>query len=115
MGNAHAPGGVTHAVIGGFIYRGRALPGLTGRYVFGGWSSEHDRPSGRLFVANRPAETGRPWTWEELRVEGRPDGRPGEYVLSFGQDDALELYVLTSEEQGPRGSTGKVLRIVPPG
>jgi hypothetical protein len=36
-------------------------------------------------------------------------------VLGFGKDSVGELYVLTTDNVGPAGTTGKVYRIVPPG
>ena len=43
-----------------------------------------------------------------------PSGRLDHYLLGFGQDPAGEMYVLTSDEQGPRGTTGRVYRLVRP-
>lgn len=34
-----------------------------------------------------------------------------QYVLGFGEDADGELYVLTTEERGPSGTTGRVWRI----
>ncbi|HEX7072074.1 MAG TPA: PQQ-dependent sugar dehydrogenase, partial [Rhodothermales bacterium] len=44
------------AVVGGFVYRGTAMPELEGQYVFGDWI----RGTGTLFIAT-PSDTG-PWT-----------------------------------------------------
>ncbi len=71
------------AIIGGFVYRGRAVPALAGRYVYsdycGGWL--------RSFrYARGAASESRAW-----RVRS-----PGQ-VLSFGQDAAGELYVLAAK------------------
>jgi hypothetical protein len=52
---------------------------------------------------------------QELRVAGTPDGRLGRYVLGFGQDLDGEVYVLTTENTGPTGNTGKVFKLVGPG
>ncbi len=40
------------------------------------------------------------------------DRQLDEFVLAFGEDDAGELYVLTAEQAGPQGDTGKVYRLV---
>ena len=96
--------GVGTAVVGGHLYRGEALPELRGRFVFGDWSSDFMRPSGQLFVASPPPAWGAAWSIEKLLdVEGR--------VLSLGRDAAGELYVLTNDEFGPFGKTGKVYRL----
>jgi glucose/arabinose dehydrogenase len=66
-------------VIGGYVYRGRAIPSLAGAYVFGD-----------LYNADL----------QVLRLEGgEPDvrdlGVAVENVVSFGEDSAGELYVLS--------------------
>ena len=50
----------------------------------------------------------------QLRIATSPTGRAGHYVLSFGQDLAGEMYVLTTDQTGPAGMTGKVYRVVRP-
>ncbi len=112
-GHPALPGGLGTTVIGGFIYRGSAIPGLEGRYVFGDWTSAWDRADGRIFVATRPLSGGHLWEIQDLSVATSDDARLGAYVLAFGQDSNLELYVLTSERVGPTGGTGKVWKIVP--
>jgi glucose/arabinose dehydrogenase len=98
------PGASGVAVIGGYRYRGEAIPGLRGRYVFADWRSR-----GRLFVAT-PGET-RPWPVEVVPVESGGDGL-GRYVLAFGRDDADELYVLSSANSGVDGDSGALHRLV---
>ena len=68
------------SVTGGYVYRGDALPGLAGRYLFG------DFGSGRVWVAER---SGGGWTRSE-----RPQLRtPG--LASFGEDAAGGLYLVS--------------------
>jgi hypothetical protein len=52
---------------------------------------------------------------QELRVATSPSGRLNTRVLGFGQDPAGELYVLTNNNAGPTGATGRVLKLVRPG
>ena len=97
--------GVGTAVVGGHIYRGGAIEGLQGKYVFGDWSHDFMKPSGQIFVATPPAEWGALWSLTKvLQVPGR--------VLSLGRDADNELYVLTNDELGPFGTTGKVYKLV---
>jgi glucose/arabinose dehydrogenase len=110
--NHHQPGGLGATVIGGHVYRGRALPQFSGRYVFGDWSREFEVPDGSLFVA-KPRKQGL-WMMQQLRVATSPTGRVGSYVLGFGQDPAGEVYVLTTDQTGPSGTTGQVLKLVRP-
>jgi glucose/arabinose dehydrogenase len=110
--NHHQPGGLGATVIGGHVYRGSALPQFFGRYVFGDWSREFEEPDGSVFLAT-PRKKGL-WHMEQLRIATSPTGRVGHYVLGFGQDLAGEMYLLTTDQTGPSGTTGKVYRLVRP-
>lgn len=108
FGEALGIAGVGTAVVGGRIYRGDALPGLSGKLVFADWSRAFARASGRLFLASPPAAGDGPWRLEPLlELEGR--------MLGIGSDGAGELYLLTNEQLGPFGTTGKVWKLVPAG
>lgn len=111
--SANQPDGVGLSVIGGYIYRGQALAGFEGQYIFGDWSMSFGQPLGQLFVA-APAETeDELWSMEPLTVTDREGDNLGEFLLSIGEDLDGELYILTSETPGPTGETGKVYRLVP--
>ena len=110
--NHHQPGGLGATVIGGHVYRGQALPQFSGRYIFGDWSREFEEPDGSVFVA-MPRKKGL-WQMEQVRIVTSPTGRVGHYVLGFGQDLAGEMYLLTTDQTGPSGTTGKVYRLVRP-
>ena len=72
--------GAGHAVTGGYVYRGAAIPGLQGRYVFG------DFVSGRLWhVPATVAPT--------LVVTAAQGIDTGLGLVSFAEDVAGELYV----------------------
>lgn len=73
------------SVTGGYVYRGRAVPSLRGRYLFGDYCART--------IWSMPAGGGAP------RVE--PISTPA--LVSFGQDLAGELYVVSHE--------GRVYRI----
>jgi glucose/arabinose dehydrogenase len=79
------------AIVGGYVYRGSALPALAGQYIFGdfceGWV--------RSFPAD--GDPGQPTDWPALS--------PGRGITAFGQDAAGELYVITE--------AGSVLKMVP--
>lgn len=95
-------------VIGGYVYRGRALPELVGQYVFADWSKSFNRGSGVLMTAQRPATPGEKWPWQVvLELDA--------FVLGMGEDGDGELYVLTTDATGPVGATGQVFKIVPAG
>ncbi|MCP5423952.1 MAG: PQQ-dependent sugar dehydrogenase [Gammaproteobacteria bacterium] len=96
------------AVIGGFVYRGRRLPGLRGRYVFGDFSRQGE---GRLFFLIRKnivRENGiQPSRIIELRLTDQ-DGL-GMQLLGFGQDTDGELYALGRTPTGD-GVVRKLVR-----
>jgi hypothetical protein len=91
-------------VVGGFVYRGDAIPQLRGRYVFGDFARSFAE-FGRLFFLN-PAERVR-----EFRLVGQES--LGLKLDGFGQDADGELYVLGNTTGTPFGETGVVLRIAP--
>jgi len=107
--NANQPGGIGAVVIGGYVYRGRAIPALVGRYVFGEWNRAGTDGDGIIFSATE--DPGGQWDFTEVEVAG--SRTVGAYVLAFGEDAKHELYVLTAEERGPVGETGRVYRLVP--
>jgi glucose/arabinose dehydrogenase len=99
-------------VVGGYVYRGSALPDLEGYYIFGDYtSSSSDTPDGTLLWAEASDE-GAAWEWGELQIAGMDNGRLGAYVLGLGEGPDGELYVLTSQS-GPTGNTGSVWRLIP--
>ncbi len=116
--NASQPGGIGEVVIGGYVYRGSALPALVGRYIFGEWNRAGADGDGIIFIATPPEKniTEGMWEFAELEVvTGGTETRTiGAYILAFGEDAEHELYLLTAENKGPTGKTGRVYRFVPP-
>lgn len=112
--NANAEGGLGLTIIGGFVYRGSAIPELEGQYVFGQWSAAFDHGDGSLFVAT-PSTGDALWTFQDLTVATTDSGRLDAFLLSFGQDADGELYVLVTDSLGPSGNTGRVYRLVAAG
>lgn len=90
------------AIIGGYVYRGTAVPVLSGKYVTGDLAYTN---LGRLFYLEGTNLT-------EFII-GTNDRPLGMYLKGFGQDAAGELYVLGSTNIGPSGTAGQVLKIVP--
>ncbi len=81
------------SVTGGFVYRGRALPGFAGQYFFA------DYGSGRLWSFPVGAD-GRRAGPARVRLEKAGN------ISSFGEDNAGELYLVDH-------SRGEILKIVP--
>ncbi len=113
---AHTGDGVSGiSVIGGYVYRGSAVPGLSETYVFGDY-----RANGRLFVATRPGGGGTStgtqddtddglWPTQVVPVADADAGKLGR-LLGFGRDADGEVYVLGTGDDG-----GGVYRIAPGG
>ena len=97
-------------IIGGYVYRGKAVPQLDGRYIFGGYATQEEGPSGVVFAATPGSGAGQ-WTSEKITFSDRPNGAVGHFVLGFGQDRKGEVYVLTTDNVGPMGATGRVYRL----
>lgn len=102
-------GGVTVAVVGGYVYRGHDIPHFEGKYIFGSLSAESGVAKGEIFMS-APAGSGL-WGFEKVALKSFPDNL-GLYVKGFGQDLRGEVYVLASGEIGPRGTAGKVYKLV---
>lgn len=89
------------AVIGGFVYRGTAMPALTGTYVFGDFTRRLNNRHGRLFGVDVTSPS--PVTAANVINELR-NGPIDAGITGFGQDKAKELYVLTVNRDGTGGA-----------
>lgn len=101
-------GGVGIAIIGGFVYRGSALPALQGKYIYG-MLSQTGGADGQVYTTT-PAGSGM-WAWNVLALKTFTPNL-GAFLKSFGQDQHGEIYLLTSDQEGPQGTSGKVYKLV---
>ena len=99
------------AVVGGFVYRGDAIPALRGRYVFGDYSHRPNSGNG-LVLYHDPNFNPNPKD-ATPRVVNLVNGRINVFVHGFGEDAAGELYVLSSKAGIPFEETGIIMKIVP--
>ncbi len=103
------------AIVGGFVYQGRAIASLAGKYVFADLSRNWTTtaPVGRGSVlAAVPGSSSSTWTWSKLSIQGDPILG---FVAGLGRDGSGELYLLTRDQLGPTGQTGQIVEIVPAG
>lgn len=107
------PGMYGVSITGGYVYRGKALPQLTGKYVFADWSLGMGVGNGILLIAERPASGSGQWTAQPLPVKDHPDGRVKAFIWSLGEDDNGEIYVMTNGANMVSGTRGKVYKLVP--
>ncbi len=102
------------AVVGGYVYRGRQVKSLRGRFVFGDYSRAFARPQGRLLVLEDGPCGGTRACVAELGVAG---GAALDWaVLGFGEDADGEVYLLANRSGITVNATptGAVLRISTP-
>lgn len=108
---AYTHQGELSAIIGGMVYHGKALPDLSGSYIFGDWG----RGNGRLFVAYPPALGIGLWKTAEIQIKSHGNQSQIGQLLGIGQDESREIYLLTKAPgTGPIGNSGAVYKIVPP-
>jgi glucose/arabinose dehydrogenase len=104
--------GVT--VTGGYVYRGKAIPSLVGKYIFADWSRSMAIPDGTVLVATIPPSdsAGARWSVEPLALKEFPNGRIKSYIWALGEDADGELYVLGNGVNSAFGTRGKVFKLV---
>lgn len=87
------------SITGGFVYRGKSIQSLVGKYIFADWS-------GPLFCLS---ENQQKWTRSELQLKNKP---PMIRILSLGQDHQGEIYYLTSKGASAFDKTGAVYKLI---
>jgi glucose/arabinose dehydrogenase len=85
------------SITGGFVYRGKAIPALQGKYVFADWM-------GPVWALTDTKEA--QWTREKLAVS-----QSAGYwqVYSFGEDPSGELYILAVLIESGKGALFKLV------
>ena len=108
---AFGPKGKGRSITGGYVYRGKAIPSLAGKYVFGDWSRNLGPKLGILYVGTK-TESG--WTYEGLGIGADGDTNLKAFLWAFGSDADGELYVM-SNPKNTVASQGKgmIQKIVP--
>ncbi|XP_069493529.1 HHIP-like protein 1 [Ambystoma mexicanum] len=106
------PHKIGKSVTGGYIYRGCEFPNLNGLYIFG------DFMSGRLMSLKENRNTGE-WQYNEICMgTGQTCMFPGlinnyyQYIISFAEDEAGELYFMSTGFPSATSPTGVVYKIV---
>uniref|UniRef100_A0A2R9BSE7 Glucose/Sorbosone dehydrogenase domain-containing protein n=1 Tax=Pan paniscus TaxID=9597 RepID=A0A2R9BSE7_PANPA len=106
------PHTVGKSVTGGYVYRGCEYPNLNGLYIFG------DFMSGRLMSLQENPGTGQ-WQYSEICMgHGQTCEFPGlinnyyPYIISFGEDEAGELYFMSTGEPSATAPRGVVYKII---
>lgn len=96
------------SVTGGYVYRG-SHAAWDGAYIYGDWSKQFGTMDGQIMIGT-PDGNGS-WNRQMADVVNMEGNKP--YVLAFAQDNAGEVYALTSITTGPVGSQDTIYKIVP--
>jgi glucose/arabinose dehydrogenase len=89
------------SITGGYVYRGKKIPSLRGKYIFADWS-------GPMFYIEA---TGSKAEIKKLLIQGKTGNDPKMDVNSFGEDEQGEIYILGQESTGPKSTNGIVYLI----
>ena len=86
------------SITGGFVYNGTGIPEIAGKYVFADWT-------GPLFYLQKTDDK-----WQRGKVE---IDKPSEdfKILSFAEDLAGEIYVLSNTAGSPERGKGAIYKI----
>ena len=86
------------SVTGGYVYNGKRIPILKGKYLFADWT-------GPFFYLQKVGAV-----WQRGKVNLQAISEESK-ITGFGEDEMGELYVLTNPDTGPGNSMGKVYMI----
>jgi len=87
------------SVIGGYVYRGSAIPALVGKYVFGDYSHTIGGANGTMLGLEEVPPGSNNWVLSQLTMVGGNPLSTG--IYAFGRDEAGEIYVATKVTRGP--------------
>ncbi|XP_044163472.1 HHIP-like protein 2 [Acropora millepora] len=102
------------SIVGGYVYRGCQNPNLNGKYILG------DTMTSRIVALTENKASG-VWKAEEILFgdskycTDKLSGEFAPYILSFGEDEQGELYILSASIPSSTKPSGKVYRVVDPG
>ncbi len=105
---------IGRSTLGGYVYRGSAIPELFSRYIFLDWVGNQEIEGRKIYYADTNQPEDAIWEFYPVPLVLADGGEaPAFYSLSFGQDTENELYLLTTDVYNPVGTSGKVYKIVP--
>jgi len=90
------------SIAGGYVYRGKALSGMDGKYIFADWN-------GPVFYLEKNGES---WLKRNVELKGKPSGDLK--ILAFAQDNDAEVYILTNQDVGSKDTKGAIYKLVTP-
>jgi hypothetical protein len=102
-----AGGGIATVIVGGNVYRG-SISALSGMYIFGIFSQDGGA-NAKIYMSKAGPQGS--WDYSAINLKDFPSNI-GQYLKGFGQDQAGEVYLTTSGQQGVSGTTGKVYKLI---
>jgi glucose/arabinose dehydrogenase len=90
------------SVLGGYVYNGKQVPSIKGKYIFGDWT-------GPVWYLQK---AGSKWLRGKVTVQNFPASGK---ITGWGEDQAGELYYLINSETGPGpagATTGSIYKII---
>jgi len=86
-------------IIGGYVYEGKQLPAIKGKYFFADWT-------GPIFYLQK---TGEEWQRGKVTLQNYPANLK---ITSWGEDPSGEIYVITTPDTSPGNTKGTIYKIV---
>lgn len=86
------------SITGGFLYRGKQIPSLVGKYIFADWT-------GPVWAMSKGIQN--QWTKEKLSISQDPGTW---HIYSFGEDQKGEIYLLTVLLENDKGALYQLVR-----
>jgi glucose/arabinose dehydrogenase len=87
-------------IIGGYVYNGKQVGGIKGKYFFADWT-------GPVFYLEKNASG--LWKRGKVNILNYPANLK---ITGFSEDPSGELYLLTSPDTGPSNTRGSIYKIV---
>jgi glucose/arabinose dehydrogenase len=86
-------------VIGGYVYNGKQLPALKGKYFFADWT-------GPIYYIEKTTAA---WQRGKVTLQNYPANLK---ITSWGEDPSGEMYVITTPDTSPGNTKGTIYKIV---
>ena len=94
---------IGYCVIGGYLYRGKAIPTLKGKYIFGDWK-------GALFYLDEEHAN---YSMQYVLCSEKGTNETGFHINAMGRDSQGEIYVIGQKIIGTVFATGVVYKVIP--
>lgn len=89
------------SITGGYVYRGKNIRELEGKYIFADWKG------GLFYLENINGK----WIMKNLNILGKSGNNSQVDINSFGEDEECEIYLLTQKTTGRLMTNGEVYLI----